>query len=241
MHEAAMHPNNRFITLTYDQANVPQDYSVSVREWQLFMKKLRQSCPHKIRFFACGEYGEQNLRPHYHALLFNHSFADEKLHSVRRGKKYYVSDTLNSLWGKSEINEIADVTYQSAAYVSRYIMKKVVGDRADDHYTRLSPIDGQYHRVQPEFCVMSRRPGIGTDWFNQFKSDAFPSDFLVVDNKKHPVPAFYLRKLQEEDQTPIKRARKRHAVKNRHNSTKQRLEVRELVQEERAKRLIRTL
>lgn len=241
-HEAAMHPNNRFLTLTYDQQSIPASYSVSKRDWQLFMHKLRQHAGStKLRFLACGEYGDSNLRPHYHALLFNYRFADEKLYSVRRGKHIYKSDTLNKLWGKSDINEIGDVTYQSAAYVGRYIMKKIGGDPADDHYTRISPIDGQAYRVEPEFLLSSRRPGIGHSWLQKFKSDVFPSDFLIIDGRKHPVPLYYTRQLTEEAQIPIKRARERNALKQRHNSTKARLAVRELVQSERIKRLKRTL
>ena len=62
---------------------------------------------------------------------------------------------------------------------------------------------------EPEFALMSRRPGLGTTWFEKFASDAFPSDFLIVDGRKVRPPGFYLRKLDEAAQQPIKRSRKR--------------------------------
>ena len=97
----------------------------------------------------------------------------------------------------------------AGALVARYCLKKFTGKGADDHYSRVSPIDGQVHRVEPEFALMSRRPGLGTTWFEKFASDAFPSDFLIVDGRKVRPPGFYLRKLDEAAQQPIKRSRKR--------------------------------
>lgn len=247
-----MHPANSFVTLTYDDQHLPTNYSVDVRELQLFMKRLRKSLPgRKIRFFACGEYGDQTLRPHYHLLIFNYDFPDKKLHSVRSGHRIYKSDQLNKLWPSGQLNEIGNLDYASAAYVARYNMKKVNGDLADDHYTRVSPVDGNIYRVQPEFLVMSRRPGIGQTWFNKFGSDAFPSDFLIFEGRKHKPPAFYLKQLTEDprdrllsqhgQQTPIKRARLRAALPQRHNSTKERLAIREEVQQSRISRLKRSL
>lgn len=242
MHESKMHRENCFITLTYDDQHVPQNYSVDVRDLQLFNKRLRKSLPNKkIRFFASGEYGDQTLRPHYHSLLFNHDFPDKKLHAVRRGKRYYKSDALNALWPSGQLNEITDLTYESAAYVARYCVKKVNGDRSDDHYSRLSPIDGQIHRVKPEFCTMSRRPGIGSTWFDKFGSDAFPSDFLIYDGRKHKPPLFYFNKLKEDEQKPLKRARKRASLSRKADNTKDRLAVREEVHQARLSKLKREL
>lgn len=242
LHEAQLHPDNSMITLTYDDQHIPTNYSVDKREWQLFMKRLRKSLePKKIRFFACGEYGDLTLRPHYHSIIFGHAFPDKKLHAIRRGKRYYKSDALNELWPSGQLNEITDVTYASAAYVARYVMKKINGDTADDHYTRVSPIDGQVYRVQPEFCLGSRRPGLASKWFEKFEADCFPDDFCVVEGKRHPVPRYYLQKLEEARQVKIKRKRKRASFAHRANNTKERLAVREIVQLEKATRLKRIL
>lgn len=240
-----MYERNSFITLTYDQQSVPVDYSVSLRDWQLFMKRLRKHVgSNTIRFFACGEYGDQHHRPHYHALLFNYDFPDKKLYRTnKKGHRFYLSELLNEIWGKSQLNEIADVNYQTARYVAGYVFKKQIGKRTDSHYMRASPIDGNTYEVQREFAVMSRRPGLGTTWFEKFKTDAFPSDFLIVEGKRIKPPLFYLNKIAEGEKTTIKRERKRFAVQPRQKlqSTSARLKAREEVHAARLKRLQRPL
>lgn len=247
-HEAQMHSKNCFITLTYDEENVPQDYSVKLPHFQKFMKRLRKKYPQKIRFLASGEYGDQLLRPHYHAIIFNHDFSDKKQITIRNNFPVYVSEQLKSLWPLGS-HEIGNVTFKSSCYVARYCMKKVGGDKADDHYYRESPVDGQHYRVEPEFCVQSK--GLGQTWFDKFKSDAFPSDFLVIDGKKVKPPRFYLNQLKEdkrdrlmaehEEKHEIQTARKAHARLHRSDNTKERLAVREKVHAEKLKRLKRTL
>lgn len=241
VHEAQLYgPRNSFITLTYDDQHVPTDYSVKLRDLQTFMKRLRKSLPQKIRFFACGEYGDNYNRPHYHALIFNHDFPDKKFFTRRRDNDYFKSQSLSQLWPQG-LHEIGHLTYRSAAYCARYVMKKINGDRADEHYYRRSPIDGEMHRVDPEFCVMSRRPGIGKGWIDKYKSDAFPSDYVIVDGKKKKPPRFYTQQLSEEEKQPIQRARKRHALTKREDNTKDRLAIREEVQLHRINRLKREL
>lgn len=242
MHERKMHPASSFITLTYSDQHVPQSYSLNKEDWQNFMKRLRDKVGYNcIRFYMCGEYGPTGGRPHYHALIFGHDFPDKLYYRNNdNGDRVYQSPTLNKVWGKSDRPcDIGEVTYQSAAYCARYVVKKARNE--PECYYRRSPIDGNFYNVLPEFSLMSLKPGIGTSWFNRYSSDAFPSDFLIIDGKKHPVPRFYLNKLQEDDQTPIKRARKRKALANKSNSTKARLAIREEVQSLRAKRLLRKL
>lgn len=240
LHESRMHAQSVFITLTYDQQHVPADYSVKLRDWQLFMKKLRHKMPGKIRFLAVGEYGDIGLRPHYHALLFNCDFSDKVYVKQSEYGRVYTSKLLLELWPHGS-HEIGSVTQKSADYCARYTLKKQNGDRADPHYTRVSPIDGNTYRVATEFMVMSRRPGIGATWFDKFASDAFPSDFIIIDGQRRKVPRYYLNKLSENEQKPIKRARKRNGLKHRGNNTKARLAVREEIQSLRSKRLFRKL
>lgn len=239
LHEAKMHPLNSFFTLTYDDQHVPADFSVNVRDLQLFNKKLRRSQPQKIRFFACGEYGDTTLRPHYHSLYFNHRPSDLKLYAYnKQNDPIYTSQTINQIWQKGTVF-IGNVTAQSAGYVARYSLKKINGDRADDHYTRRSPIDGNIYRVKSEFLVMSRRPGIGATWFDKFSGDCFPSDFIVIDGQRRPIPRYYALKLEEETLRKLKIKRKLKSHKKRADQTPARLKVREEVLASRVKRLNR--
>lgn len=243
VHEAQMHEANCFITLTYANEHLPEDYSVNVRTWQLFMKRLRKSlgCK-KIRSFACGEYGEENLRPHYHAIIFNHDFADKVLFKTdRTGNRLYTSQNLSTIWPYGHAT-LGDVTFKSAAYVARYIMKKKIGKSPDTlHYTRSHPVTGKIVQVQPEFVTQSRRPGLGTSWLGKFKSDAFPSDFLIVDGRRMKPPRFYLDRLPDEEVEKIKRHRKREGLSKKEDHTKERLHVRELVLKAKLNQLKRNL
>lgn len=251
-----MHPENMFLTLTFDDQSVPNDFSVRVRDLQKFNKALRKKIsPVKFRFFACGEYGDLNLRPHYHSLVFNYRARDLRVWSKNKsGQLIYRSEYLDKIWKNGAVY-VGDVTAQSAGYVARYNLKKITGDRANDHYRRVSPIDGETYQVVPEFLTMSRRPGIGATWFSKFKSDCFPSDFLMVDGQRRPIPRYYTQKLElgeavprnaraehkEVSQLNIKRRRKAASLKHRNNQTPARLAVREEIQEIRAKRLKRSL
>ena len=85
---------------------------------------------------------------------------------------------------------VGSVTFDSAAYVARYVVKKVTGDAAEQHYMRMAP-DGSLYQLQPEFVNMSRRPGIGTDWYNKYKSDVYPNDVRIVRGVKQRPPKFY--------------------------------------------------
>lgn len=240
-HESQCWPRNSFITLTYADEHLPSDYSLSKREFQLFMKKLRDKLPHKIRFFACGEYGPENLRPHYHSLLFNHDFSDKVFWKTSaNGDRLYTSATLEKIWGKG-FTTIGDVTFKSAGYCAEYVMKKINGERAASHYLRTHPVIGSVHQVEPEFCLSSRRPGIGATWYEKFKSDCFPTDFIVVDGRERAVPRYYTRKLEEEALTKVQRRRKAKAILRKADNTKERLKVREQVKLARRSRLVRTL
>ncbi|AXH75872.1 MAG: replication initiator protein [Microviridae sp.] len=200
LHESSLYNDNCFVTLTYSPAFIPPYYSLVIRDVQLFVKKLRKRfSSDKIRFFLCGEYGESSKRPHYHALFFNLWFPDARQYGgPRNGFKVYHSDILDSLWGKGRA-EFGSVTFESAAYVARYVCKKVLGssDKAEalrdkEYGMRVDPSTGEVFRPRiPEFVLMSRRPGIGRPWLDRFKSDVFPRDFINLRGKKMRLPDFY--------------------------------------------------
>lgn len=200
-HENSSHEESCFVTLTYNELFLPDSYSVNVRPLQLFFKRLRKMVkkndPDKvIRYFACGEYGDRNFRPHFHAIIFGVDFADKRPWRVTgSGHTSFVSATLEKLWPFGHC-EIGTVTAQSCAYVARYVMKKMTGDQAVEHYTRIHPLTGEQVVVEPEFLVMSK--GIGRDWFERFQGDVFPSDFVIVDGAKKPIPRYYMKLLAEQ-------------------------------------------
>ncbi len=231
-HEAQQHESNSFITLTYSDDYIPNDGSLCLRDFQLFIKRLRKSLKQKIRFYHCGEYGENYGRPHYHACIFGHDFPDKTPWKTSNDQTLYRSTSLEKLWPHG-YSSIGDVTFQSAAYVARYILKKINGDAATAHYERIDPTTGEITQLLPEYTTMSRRPGIGTDWYKQFKSDVFPSDEVIMNNVKMRPPKFYdgLYEFEfPEDHLKMKQKRKATAAIHSEDQTPERLKVRCQVQ-----------
>ena len=173
MHEASLHDDNSFITLTYSPENLPEDNSVHVEHLQKFFKRLRKLiAPTKIRYFACGEYGENKNRPHYHAIIFGYSFPDKRLHTKQNGNLLYRSRLLEKAWPYG-YSMIGNVSFESCAYVARYVMKKRKGkdDYVDkngktnaSYYEICDPDTGAIYVLNREFCTMSRRPAFDRDW-----------------------------------------------------------------------------
>lgn len=242
-HEASLWEENCFITLTYRDEDLPDPPSVNVRDFQLFMKRLRKKySPKTIRFFHCGEYGEMNRRPHYHAILFNHDFEDKKLWKLSNGLPLYHSQSLSDLW-QLGFCSVGAATFQSAAYVARYIMKKVTGPMAASTYEHVCPQTGVISELTPEYVTMSRRPGLGKDWLSKYRADVWPEDFVVVDGKKFRPPRFYDDQIADEETffRQIKGRRIRRAKKHADNNTPDRRRVRETVQEARLNQLPRSV
>lgn len=186
MHEASLHTDNCFITLTYNDENLPEGGSLQLKHYQDFMKRLRKRFGSGIRFFHCGEYGEKFSRPHYHACLFNFDFPDKQIFKSGENN-LYTSKALQELWPHG-FSTIGDVTFESAAYVARYITKKITGDKAEDHYEILDPRTGELTQRKPEYTTMSRRPGIGKGWFDKYRTDVYPSDEVVLRGGKSMKP-----------------------------------------------------
>jgi hypothetical protein len=234
VHEASLYENNCFITLTYDAEHLPADGSLNKKHFQDFMKRLRwRFSESPIRYYHCGEYGTKFSRPHYHACLFNFDFLDKKYFKEVNGLKTYISDSLAEIWGRG-FCVIGSVTFESAAYVARYIMKKVNGEKAFDHYMRLNEDTGELNAILPEYTTMSRRPGIGSDWLSKYRSDVFPDDMVVVRGRAMKPPKFYDSIYEVEDPEAyarLKLARVKSALKRKEDNTPARLVVRESCKE----------
>ncbi|AXL14571.1 replication initiator protein [Microviridae sp.] len=235
-HEQQLHKKNAFITLTYDNEHLPENSSLDKRDWQLFLKKFRKKLyPAKIRFFMAGEYGGQAElgrkfgRPHFHAIIFG--WYPEKsdckvVKKTKTGELLYHSEFLSEIWGKGFVS-VGSVTFESAAYVARYITKKITGDIKDDHYTDIDFATGESIKIEPEFTLSSRRPGIGGNWLKKYKTD-LEKGYITVRGKKMNAAKFYDRKFEEIDpygMDEIKQKRELLALDNQ--ETEERLAVKE--------------
>lgn len=234
-HHSQMHDANCFITLTFSDEFVPDTLD---HVWfQLFMKRFRRAISVPISFFMAGEYGSINLRPHFHACIFGFDFPDKLLWSVRDDVRLYTSEMLGKLWsdpnsGKSYgFSSVGDVTFESAAYIARYVGKKALS--AD-----LPP------GLRPEYSKCSLKRPIGKSWFHAFRDSVFPCDAVSLrGGSKCKVPRYYDKQLDTVDpvmHTSIKDVRKARAT-NSPNNTPDALRAREVVKKAQFKMLKRSL
>lgn len=198
LHESSLHDQNSFITLTYDDDHLPEGGSLVYSDFQKFLKRLRKRAGVPIRFYMGAEYGELFKRPHYHACIFGYDFPDRVyFKKTSSGEKIYTSKILESLWPYGHTS-VGNVTFESAAYIARYCVQKVNGDKAEEHY-RVVDSDGVVSYRVPEFNHMSLKPGIGARWLEKYKTDVYPRDYVVIRGVKTKPPKYYDRLFESWD------------------------------------------
>lgn len=227
MHEAQMHPKNCFITLTYNNEHVPKDGSLRLEEWQAFAQRLRKA-KGPFRYMHVGEYGAENRRPHYHALIFGHNFEEDRAiwkEDASTGRRYYRSPLLAKLWPKG-FHDVQDMSREAANYVCQYAVKKIMGTsvKADEErsarYGRYDPSTGEYWEVAEETWSMSLRPGIGESWFKKYSGDIFPADHAVVNGREQKTPRYYMRLLEKENKELHARIKDKRTARAKENAYK---------------------
>jgi hypothetical protein len=214
--EALSHTDNCFITLTFNNEELHKrvnPWSVDVKDFQLFMKKLRKDLKKPIRFFHCGEYGEKTYRPHYHALIFGHDFRIQSpTNKVKKfgSAKYplYESSYLTTRWGRGHCT-VGELNFDTASYTARYVTKKIKGDATNIF---INPITGEVSEINDVYCTMSRANGIGYEAYQKYKHNWYPNDFIVNGNGIKMKPPRYFDQLYEsefpEEFEKIKKQRK---------------------------------
>lgn len=178
IHEAYYWDDSLFVTLTYDQKHMPENWEINKTEVQNFFKRLRKQIPdRKIKYYATGEYGDQTQRPHYHAIIFGLSIAE---HKTTRG--HVDSGPLLKAWDKGYVY-VGTATTHSCLYVAKYIQKKLYGPLAKE--------DG---REQP-FALMSN--AIGKSWLDQNKEYLLRNFSITHNGKRFQIPKYYIKKMDE--------------------------------------------
>lgn len=240
MHEAKMHQENCFLTLTYDENNLRSDQSLHKEDFQKFFKRLRkQLYPQSPRYYMCGEYGETTNRPHFHACVFGYRPHDLTIYKTNAsGHVLYNSKSLQKIWTAGHA-VIGELTFESAAYVARYVLKKVNGKQAEQHYQHMNAY-GEIIQKLPEYNQASLKPAIGKTWLDKYGQYIQEHDFLVVNGRKVKPPKYYDKKLHELQ--PIlteTRKEQRQLNANKKDISPDRLAIKELCHEDRVKQLKR--
>lgn len=221
VHEMEQHEENSFITLTYENHNLPPDGNLYKPDFQRFIKSLRKRTGKKIRYYMCGEYGENNLRPHYHAILFGYAPTELITH-----KEYAAisSAEIDKAW-KLGFNRVGEATYESARYIASYIHKKINGNKALEHYMTEEGVS-----LIPEYTNMSLKPGIGANYYEKNSKEIFVTDSVVLKGQEMPPPKYYSNKYELDNpahMAEIKEQRRQNIDPT--NNTPERLATRKTV------------
>lgn len=175
-------PKNAFITLTYSQENLQFEDSIATlrkRHLQLYFKRLRKELSShnlKIKYFACGEYGETQKRPHYHIIFIGADIADlknikaisERTHALEN-----YSDSHNDIWGKG-FGYYGTVTPASIRYVLGYVMDKEAPE--------------QYEPAEPPFQLSSNL--FGNEYIDANIEKLCETGFFKYKGKYVAIPKF---------------------------------------------------
>lgn len=174
MLEAGLRADNAFVTLTYDEENVRRLENglatLVPDDLRDFLKRLRRAIePHRIRFYAVGEYGDETDRPHYHLALFGYpACARGRTQVGPSGSCCASCDRVAQAWGYGRVF-LGDLSVESAQYIAGYVVKKLTSE--SDPVLR-----GRF----PEFSRMSLRPGIGADYMHEVASVLLQHDLEGV-------------------------------------------------------------
>lgn len=226
MLELEDHDSAYFLTLTYNEEHVPTSFypdpetgealpvmTLNPKDPTDWMKRLRKAFPDdKIRYFLCGEYGTKTHRPHYHAIVYGLHLNDLVPAPGSSDPHYMTSAALQRTWSVKSKGSyaplgfvlVAPVTWQSCAYVARYVTKKLYGKEAEFYET---------FNLCPEFTHMSRRPGIGRRYYEEHP-DCVQRPFLYLSTEeggvKFPPPKYFQRiyEVEEPAQAEVLKAKR---------------------------------
>lgn len=215
LHSKTTH-NNYFITLTYNDENIKiKDYIVDKdgmtwenenlkigclipKDIEIFIHNLRQHQERKygingLQYMLCGEYGEKNGRPHYHAILFNCYLPTDTFYKPKiiNNEIYYQNTIIEKYW-KHGISNISTASWHTIAYTARYITKKINGKQSEELYSRNGLIK--------EFFRTSK--GIGRKYYEQNKLEIYKHDKITIKTKQGTIncqPPKYFDKLFEKE------------------------------------------
>lgn len=205
-HESTLHRVSAFITLTYDDNNLPKPPSLRPEHLEKFWKRLR-SASGKFSYYACGEYGEARQRPHYHAILFGWWPKDTKRWKETANGPLFTSALLTKAWGKG-FTSLTVVSMATMVYVAKYVLKR------SEAYRWVDPATGEVSNLVLPFSRMSRRPAIGSAWAQAHgETDAFRHDNVVIAGSKRKLPRFYEKKLREKSETQFRMLKAARAAK----------------------------
>lgn len=186
LENSAYKNTSTFLTMTYDQENVPRDGTLVPEHLNDYINRLRGSSLGHFRYFAVGEYGDKTERPHYHMAIFN-------------APPEHWEEYFQKRWPYG-FTKAGEITQKSAAYIAGYCTKKMTNH--DDER-----LDGRH----PEFTRMSKKPPLGDQGMRRILETLYTrsgSTMLAklgdvpktyrIDGRLYPVSKYYVEWMRQE-------------------------------------------
>lgn len=208
-HEAQQWVENSFLTLTYDDQNLPAHGSLDYSHLVKFWKRLRKAIG-TLRYYAVGEYGDKSMRPHYHACIFGHAFVENRIIIKETPNLLWSSQRLTEIWGHGQV-AIGALNFQTARYTASYVTKKL---KSKQRYVRIDEETGELIAVTQPRAFMSRN--IGKQWWMTWGHQLKDHDRVIINGQPQKPPKAYdkwLSEVNEKKMEEIKERRKEQATK----------------------------
>lgn len=253
-HESTLHEKNCVVTLTYADEHLPANGSIDPDAGSEFMKRLRAREQYKreqihlpwhpdfgIKTFGCAEYGcndpkcgrawcQHNMRPHYHIILFNYDFEDKKFHSKNEdGDEYFTSDILETTWKQGGC-QIMELNWKTAAYVSRYVTKKLSGPGRFEFEQKRVQQGRQKHyygeKLPEQSICVAQQEGIAGAWWKENKDKIHKSDVMWINGQKIRPVTYYDRKYEKQNPNEYKKIKEKREKEKQKKIEKIKEEIR---------------
>lgn len=183
-HEASLYEESCFMTLTYDDEHIPEWGSLRYEDLVKFWKRLRKAHG-PMRYYAVGEYGDESLRPHYHACLFGHAFTEKRIILREQPSLLWTTKAVQKLWGLGMV-AIGALNFQTAQYTAAYVLKKITKGK---QYVRQDYETGELVPLEQPRPFMSKN--IGRRWFDKFQQQIQDHDVVIINGRKQKPPKAY--------------------------------------------------
>lgn len=191
-HESRQHETSSFLTLTYSDEKLPEHGSLRYKDLQDFWKRLRKK--HALRYFACGEYGDKTLRPHYHACVFGLDWAEGSIELAPPPRKAWTHPDLEAAWGLGQVS-VGPLNFETASYTASYVLKKL---HSKQQYVRTDAETGELIALEQPRRFHSN--GLARSWWEQYRAGVADQDHVVIAGRRQKPPAAYDRWLGEVDE-----------------------------------------
>lgn len=234
--EAVTHEFNAVATLTYAPEHVgplgrPQWRADADKMLQDLRNTARRKWGQSVRYDLISEYSPELFRPHLHAILFGVWPLDFYFwKQSRAGLPMYRSAEFEKCWPWGTVL-FQDFSPGSAAYCANHQAFKLNGRSLEEWLTVRDDGGTVLGQRAPEFHLVSKRPGLGAEFFERWGRQVIELQHTVVGDSKVGPPRYFVR-LAERDPAladlvaELKASRKAAAIAQGADCTPERLAVR---------------